>query len=74
MVERGVQPHEIKPDERKAIETERGPRAAAHHPGYAGAFMTQRAAAEVEVYGDKLLEPEAEAFAAEVERKTEQGH
>jgi hypothetical protein len=49
-LEEGVKPHDVKPKRgNKAISTPDGARAHAHHPGFGGAHMLARAAAETEL-------------------------
>lgn len=73
-LELGVRPHEISPEQAKAIETEVGPRGGAHHPGLHGRHMTLRALEELEVAIEAgLAEPRLEAWATAVERRAEAG-
>ncbi|MBA2522839.1 MAG: HK97 gp10 family phage protein [Solirubrobacterales bacterium] len=71
MVERGVKPQEIKPrkgdDDAEAITTPEGPRASVDHPGFAGAYMTQQAAAEVEAETPALMRGDLETWSREAE-------
>jgi hypothetical protein len=66
-VEWGVGPHNIDPKDAEAIQTPEGPRAAAHHPGYAGAHPVAQAAAAVDAGFGGLMRPEAQAWAREAE-------
>ena len=64
-VEYGVQRHEIRPDDEQALDTPRGPRAGADHPGYPGRHPVANAAAYLEANFAREMAPEAERWAAE---------
>jgi hypothetical protein len=68
LIEFGVAPHVIEPDDEEAIETPEGPRARAEHPGHGGAFMLARSAAEIEVALPEIAQSHLSQWAAEIEQ------
>ena len=64
----GTSPHRIEPEDEQAITTPEGPRAGAEHPGYRGAHMMGRAAAEVETEFPWLVQDELSAWAKAAEQ------
>ena len=67
IVETGSQPHEIDPKKKRSITTPEGERASAHHPGFHGYHMSQKAAATLHATIDLLAEAALEYWKRQVE-------
>lgn len=72
-LEHGVGPHDLKPKRARVLDTPEGPRAGAHSPGFAGAYMTAKAAEVVEAELPAIAAPRLSTWAQAFEERANAG-